>query len=113
MDKQIFIRLSEEASDFIQKLPTKAKIKVLYTIDRVREGYSNSSMFKKLAGTDIWEFRVSHSGISYRLLSFWDTESNSLVIVTHGFSKKTQKTPANEIAKAERYRQTYFTTKQG
>lgn len=70
-------------------------------------------MFKKLAGTDIWEFRVLHSGIAYRLLSFWDTESNSLVIVTHGFSKKTQKTPANEIAKAERYKQTYFTTKQG
>ena len=51
----------------------------------------------------------------YRLSSviLLDTESNSLVIVTHGFSKKTQKTSANEIAKAERYRQTYFTTKQG
>ena len=57
MGQQIFIRFSEEASDFIQKLPTKAKIKVLYTIDRTREGYS--------------------------------------------------------IAKAERYKQTYFTTKQG
>ena len=34
--------------------------------------------------------------------------SLSFVIVTHGFIKKTQKTPAKEIAKAEEKRRMYF-----
>ena len=43
-----------------------------------------------------------------RLFAFWDTEEQALVIATHGIIKKTQKTPAKEIAKAERIRQEYL-----
>ena len=49
--------------------------------------------------------------MSYRLFAFWDTSSNSIVIVTHGFIKKTQKTPKKEIARAEEIRKQYFDTK--
>lgn len=40
--------------------------------------------------------------------AFWDTENNTLVIATHDIIKKTQKTPAKEIAKAEQIRKQYF-----
>ena len=33
------------------------------------------------------------------------------IILTHGFVKKTQKTPSNEIAKAENYKRDYFERK--
>lgn len=41
-------------------------------------------------------------------LLFLDTEECALVIATHGIVKKTQKTPAKEIAKAEKIRKEYF-----
>lgn len=71
----------------------------------------NTDYFKKLEGTDIWEFRTLFAGIQYRLLAFWDTRENALIITTHGFIKKTQKTPQKEIEKAERKRKEYFNRK--
>jgi len=56
--------------------------------------------------------KAKYQGMTYRLLAFWDNEVGSLVIATHGFIKKTQKTPINEIAKAEALRKEYFSTKQ-
>lgn len=47
-------------------------------------------------------------GIAYRLLAFWDTESETLVVVAHGFVKKTQKTPKREIERADGIRKRYF-----
>ena len=45
------------------------------------------------------------------MLSFWDHSENTLVIATHGFIKKRQKTPTEEIRKAERIRNQYFKEK--
>ena len=72
---------------------------------------TDNELFKKLEGTEIWEFRTLFNNIKYRLLAFWDTEEDTLVIATHGFIKKTQKTPAKEIAKAEAMRKEYFNDK--
>ncbi|MBR5987984.1 MAG: type II toxin-antitoxin system RelE/ParE family toxin [Prevotella sp.] len=55
-----------------------------------------------------WEFRTLFNKTAYRLFSFWDTETETLVIATHGIIKKTQKTPSKEIAKAEQMRKMYF-----
>jgi phage-related protein len=52
-----------------------------------------------------------YNGNCYRLFSFWDTETDTLIIATHGIVKKTQKTPAKEIAKAEELRKRYFELK--
>lgn len=51
--------------------------------------------------------------MQYRLLAFWDkvNGTDTLVIATHGFIKKTQKTPSKEIAKAEEIRTRYFKAK--
>jgi len=47
---------------------------------------------------------------AYRLLAFWDKTGNTktLVLATHGFIKKTQKTPKKELEKAIRIRKQYF-----
>ena len=62
--------------------------------------------FKKLGGTnDIWEVRVDFGGDAFRLLGFFD--KGNLVILTNGFAKKTQKTPASEISLAEQRKKDY------
>ena len=73
-----------------------------YTID--------PKLFKKLTGTDLWEFRTLYDGKQYRLLAFWDKtkEVDTLVIASHGFIKKTDKTPAKEIERANKIMKEYF-----
>ena len=55
--------------------------------------------------------RFGFNGNCYRLFSFWDTETETLIIATHGIVKKTQKTPSKEITKAEEIRKLYFEQK--
>lgn len=104
--------LLEEASQFLQSIPKSAAVKIAYNVERVAKGEKDRELFKKLEGTDIWEFRTLYGGTAYRLFAFWDTEAETLVIATHGILKKTQKTPARDIAKAERIRKQYFAQKE-
>lgn len=101
----------EEARKFLKNLPEKDQDKILFNIMKVQNGVKDTCLFKKLEGTNIWEFRTDYNGNAYRLLSFWDQEERSLVIATHGFSKKAQKTPRKEINKAEQIRKDYFKQK--
>ena len=103
--------MSCEADAFLDTLRQDIKDKIVYNVDKVANGYMDKDLFKKLDGTDIWEFRTLYKGIQYRLLAFWDTDAETLVIATHGFVKKTQKTPSKEINKAETIRKLYFNSK--
>ncbi|MBO4451639.1 MAG: type II toxin-antitoxin system RelE/ParE family toxin [Bacteroidaceae bacterium] len=98
----------EEAFNFIESQPRRAGDKILDNIHRVEAGERDIKIFKKLEGSDIWEFRTYYNGLQYRLFAFWDTRRNALVIATHGIVKKTEKTPAKEISKAEKIRMDYF-----
>ncbi len=112
MQKATFqLLLLEEAKDFIAGLPEAAADKIRYNIHRVLLGEKNNELFKKLDNTDIWEFRTLYNRIAYRLFAFWDKDKETLVIATHGIVKKTQKTPAKEIAKAEAIRAYYLKNK--
>ncbi len=113
MEKDLYqLVLTENARRFIKNLPPQASRKIFYIIDRIRGGGEiNNELFKKLKDSEIWEFRISHNRVSYRLLAFWDTEENTLIIVTHGIIKKTRKTPQKEILKAEKIRYEYFKEK--
>jgi phage-related protein len=70
------------------------------------------SCLKKLFG-DIWEFRTRFKSKQIRLLAFWDKRGSkgTLVIATHGFVKKTQKTPNREIERAIELRRDYLKKK--
>jgi hypothetical protein len=105
-------RFMDEADRFIADLDPKAVRKVFYNID-LAEQTNEKRLFKKLQN-DIWEFRTNYTGLQIRLLAFWDESDNNitLVIATHGFIKKVDKVPVNEIHRAMRLREKYFTNKQ-
>lgn len=103
--------LMEEAAAFIAGQSVKAQQKIYYNIFKVEESIREAEIFKKLENTDIWEFRTRYNGICYRLFSFWDTDTDTMVVATHGIVKKTMKTPVKEIAKAEEIRKEYFRRK--
>ena len=105
---EIKVRYLQEAVDFLKEVDTDAKKKILYNVKKVRLGVKDKEIFKKLEGSNIWEFRTLHSGNCYRLLSFWDTCTDTLIVATNGFMKKTGKTPKKEIEKAETIRKDYF-----
>lgn len=101
----------EEADEFISKLDSKTIKKIFYNID-LAEQTNDPKLLKKLQG-DIWEFRTKFAGLQFRLLAFWDKTNSqeTLVIATHGFIKKVDKVPANEITRAIRLREKYFKNK--
>jgi phage-related protein len=104
-------RFLEEANEFIAELRPKAAKKVFYNID-LAEQTNDPRLFKKLR-KEIWELRTKYEGLEIRLLAFWDKSDNqdTLVIATHGFIKKVDKVPENEIDRAERLRERYFKNK--
>jgi phage-related protein len=61
-----------------------------------------AKFFKKLGGHDVWECLVEYEGTAYRFLGF--LEKVSVVLLTHGFTKRTQKRPDREIKKAEEFK---------
>lgn len=101
----------EEAREFVYSQRVPVLKKITYNMQRVANGDKDPEIFKKLDGTDIWEFRTFYEGNTYRLFAFWDTESRTLIVATHGIMKKTQKTPKKEISKAERIKKDYFNNK--
>jgi phage-related protein len=104
-------RFLEQANEFIAGLDPKAARKLFYNID-LAEQTNDPRLFKKLKD-DIWELRVRYGSIQIRLLAFWDKSDSksTLVIATHGFIKKVDKVPENEIERANNLRNKYFESK--
>ena len=70
-------------------------------------GYSSSLLFQETCrdGRN-WECRINFASNTYRVFCFF--ADNSVVVLTHGLVKKSQKTPKNEIEKAEAYRRDFL-----
>jgi phage-related protein len=102
----------EPAEAFLSQLDSKTIKKILYNID-LAEHTNDPKLFKKLKN-DIWEFRTKFAGLHIRFLAFWDKtdKKETLVLATHGFIKKVDKVPANEIDRAVKLRDRYFYSKQ-
>jgi phage-related protein len=80
-------------------------LKLIQELDRVPSQY-----FKKLTGTEeIWECRVRSGFSTYRVFGFFSDPVT--LVLTHGYSKKTQKTDPRQIRKAEHFRRDHFTRK--
>lgn len=102
------IELLPEAIEFLENLDHKSREKIYYNIKKA-QFVNDNELFKKL-NDFIWEFRTLYNGKAFRLFSFW-VKSNgkeTLVVATHRILKKTQKTPTNEIKKAEEIRKQYL-----
>jgi phage-related protein len=95
-------------AEFLDSLPSGVAKKVMWVLKLLQElEMVPGQYFKKLSATDeIWECRMVFAGNTYRIFCFFHG-SNRLVL-THGFMKKTAKTPGEEIAKAERLKADYI-----
>jgi phage-related protein len=80
-------------------------IEAIETLERVPSNY-----LKMLVGTNgLYEARIQLGSDIWRVFCFFD--QGKLVILLNGFTKKTQKTPKNEIDKALELMQKYYETK--
>jgi phage-related protein len=106
----IFYRTADgkcPVQEFIDSLPGKVAQKIVWVLKLLEDlEIVPSSYFKKLVGTEeIWECRIQFGSNTYRIFCFFIDNS---VILTHGFVKKSQKTPAGEIERAEAYRRDFL-----
>lgn len=111
MDKKFEVNFLGEAIDYLESLDDKTRTKIYYNA-RKAQIVNDPELLRKLNEL-IWEFRTKFNKKHYRLLAFWDkTDSDeTLVLATHGFVKKTNKTPKSEIKRAEEIRKEYFEQK--
>jgi phage-related protein len=107
----IFYRTADgrcPVEDFFDSLSGKVAQKVAWVLSLVEDlDVVPSTYFKKLVNTEeIWECRIQLGSNAYRIFCFFN--GNSVVVLTHGLIKKTQKTPRREIERAEAYRRDYL-----
>jgi phage-related protein len=94
--------------EFLDSLPAKAAKKVTWVLNLLEDlDIVPSSYFKKLVNAEeIWECRIQFGSNTYRIFCFFI--GNSVVVLTHGLVKKSQKTPKQEIEKAQTYRKDFL-----
>lgn len=90
--------------DFLISLQDSGRKKIIALLKRTAENgtLSNTEKFKKLKGSDLWEFK------SYQIRILCAFKDDRIIILSHGFTKKSDKTPRSEIKKAERLLKEYF-----
>jgi phage-related protein len=94
--------------EFLDSLTGKQAQKVLWVLQLIEElDVIPRQYFKKLVDSEgIWEVRIQFGNDIFRLLGFFD--GGTLLILTNGFAKKTQKTPPQEITLAVRRKEEYL-----
>jgi phage-related protein len=91
------------AREFVDSLDDKAAARIDAFIERLRVyGNRMHGKFVTKLSEDIFELRVKQFDRIFRVLFFY--QPGMLIVITSAFQKKTQKTPASEIARAEKLR---------
>lgn len=94
------------AEEFILEQDVKMRAKIFLALEFLEEkGPQLREPFSKPLGDGIFEVRAKQGSDISRVLYFFVVGRK--VILTNGFVKKTQKTPAREIERAKRYREDY------
>ncbi len=95
--------------DVYNPLRQNVKDKIDYVLQIVISVQRIPIKFFKHLEDGIYEIRIEASSNIYRIFTFFD--DNKLVILLHGFQKKTQKTPRKEIERAKKMRKDYYENK--
>ena len=99
---------SVPVQDFIASLDRKMRAKMLREISFLAEnGNLLREPHSKLLSDGIFELRAQVGTDISRVLYFFVVGRKA--VLTHGFVKKTQETPPEEIERAKRYRADYYT----
>ena len=95
------------AEDYINSLNDKLSAKVYRILNMIeKNGPELKEPYSKYLIDGILEVRARVGTDLARVLYFYHT--GKYVIATHGFTKKTKKTPLSEIEKAKAYRTEYL-----
>ena len=113
MEKPKFISYTRpngrnEFEEFYNSLPTKDRNKLRATIDMIEKAGIQPAIqleWVKKLNSEIYEIRSKISSNIQRALYFHI--KNNQYIITHGFTKKTQKTPIKEIIRAKQIKQEF------
>lgn len=94
--------------EFLDSLSGKQAQKVAWVLSLIEDlKIVPTRYFKKLVNTnDLWEVRVDSGNNTFRLLAFFDQKT--IVVLAHGFQKKSQKTPKKLIELAAERKADYF-----
>ena len=121
MEKPKFISYTRpnghnEFEEFYNSLPVKDRNKLRATIEMIEEAGIQAAIqleWVKKLDSEINEIRSKVSSNIQRALYFH--VKNNQYIITHGFTKKTQKTPIKEIERAKQikyeFEEEYYATK--
>lgn len=93
--------------EYLDSLSPKLRAKTLRSIMLLEEfGCELRMPYSRLIGEGIFELRSIVGSNVTRVLYFFI--ENNTAILTHGFTKKTQKSPIREVKKAILYRRDYY-----
>lgn len=95
--------------EFYNELSKEVQEKIDYVFEIIISQDQIPKKFFKHVDDEIYEIRVERESNIYRIFSFFD--DGKLVILLHGFQKKTQKLPAKEIKRAKKLRKMYYDDK--
>lgn len=95
----------------MKKQPVKVQNKIFKIIEAIETLEKvPSNYLKMLVGTNgLYEARIQLGSDIWRVFCFFD--NGKLVILLNGFTKKTKKTPKNEIEKALQLMRKFYETK--
>ena len=87
--------------EYLETLSNKQIEKVFFVLEMIEtlDVIPRKFLVKLMSTNEIWEVKVQYGNNIFRLLGFLDGED--LIVLTHAFTKKTQKTPKKEIKIAE------------
>ncbi len=95
------------AKDFLLSLGVKMMAKMADMISILQDnGYDLREPYSKYLSDGIFELRAQAETNAMRVFYFFYVDRR--IVLTHGFIKKTQKTPAAEIERAKKYRADYL-----
>ena len=98
-------------ADFLLMLDKKMRAKVLRNMKHLQaNGYELREPLSAPLGDKIFELRTQVGNNITRVLYFFYI--GRTIVLTHGFTKKTQKTPSSEIKRAKQYRKLYIERKE-
>ncbi|HJX54867.1 MAG TPA: type II toxin-antitoxin system RelE/ParE family toxin [Polyangia bacterium] len=90
---------SEPVRKWLMSLPAEVRKEIGAEIRNVQNGWPLGKPYVDGFGGGVYEVRTSHAGRQYRVFFIILEET---MVLLHGFQKKTQKTPADEINLARR-----------
>ncbi|MFO7830342.1 MAG: type II toxin-antitoxin system RelE/ParE family toxin [Bacteroidales bacterium] len=96
---------------FYEKQSLKVKKKILWTLKIIEELDQIPEIYlKHLKNTSgLYEIRIQVGSNIFRIFCFFDIDN--IIVIGHGYQKKSQKTPKQQIERAEQIKREYYDSK--